>query len=75
MVQDTQDQQQVVRLCDDLTARLVSGQAEESLLSSLEWLTARAHAYQSRQYHALLEAVRTRQRRWWELFYRYCRDR
>ncbi len=75
MIQDSQDQQQVDRLCDDVAERLVMGQIEESLLTSLILLMARARAYQSGQYHALLEASRTRQHRLWELFNRYCRER
>ncbi len=72
MLQDSQDQRQVERLCDDLSKRVVAGQAEESLLTSLILLLAPVRSFQSRQYHVLLEAARMRQRRFRELLNRYC---
>ncbi len=68
----TPDQQQVARLCHDVAERLVVGQPEESLLTSLVLITARPRVHQSCQYQALLEAARQRQKRLWELFNRYC---
>lgn len=68
---DSFDMKQVDVLCDDLTARADTAQAEQHLLMQLIVCTADTRPSQSRHYQALLEYTYARHCRLRELVARY----
>ena len=66
------DQRQVETLCDDLSERAATAEAERALLGQLVEVTARARPHRSRQYSMLRDQVTVQYRRLRELIIRYC---
>jgi hypothetical protein len=68
---DDVDQQQVERLCQDLTVRLQSARAEQTLLGQLV-TTTDAQPFRARRYRELLASANERYCRLYALYKRYC---
>lgn len=66
------DRRQIETLCDDLSARMDTVQAEQTLLGQLVATTSRVRPNRARQYQALLDEAHLRYRRLRDLVIDYC---